>query len=98
MALGVGWALDERRSSAVEKLPPLEHLLPGIRVGRAVVRIVAVDDEGQVHFSIPPGLAEKNRPRARRLRPDQRPSPATSAARSASRRRRTPVPSGNTHV
>jgi len=31
------------------------------RFGRAVVRIVAVDDDGQVHFTILPGPVAKNR-------------------------------------
>jgi len=36
-------------------------LLAGNRFGQAVVRIVAVDDDGQVHFTILPGAVEKNR-------------------------------------
>jgi hypothetical protein len=36
-------------------------LLAGDRYGRAVVRIVAVDDDGQVHFSLLPGSVAKNR-------------------------------------
>jgi hypothetical protein len=30
-------------------------------MGRAVVRVVSVDDDGQVHFTILPGSVEKNR-------------------------------------
>jgi hypothetical protein len=36
-------------------------LLAGNVAGVAVVRVVAVDDDGQVHFSILPGSVEKNR-------------------------------------
>lgn len=36
-------------------------LLAGNRAGQAVVRVVAVDDDGQVHFVILPGSVEKNR-------------------------------------
>jgi len=36
-------------------------LLAGNRYGQAVVRIVAVDDDGQVHFAILPGPVAKNR-------------------------------------
>jgi hypothetical protein len=31
------------------------------RFGRAVVRVVAVDGDGQVHFTVLPGAVEKNR-------------------------------------
>jgi hypothetical protein len=36
-------------------------LLAGNRHGQAVVRVVVVDDDGQVHFSILPGSVAKNR-------------------------------------
>jgi hypothetical protein len=36
-------------------------LIAGNRYGRAVVRVVAVDDDGQVQFSILPGSVAKNR-------------------------------------
>jgi hypothetical protein len=36
-------------------------LLAGNHYGRAVVRVVAVDGDGQVHFSILPGSVAKNR-------------------------------------
>ena len=36
-------------------------ILAGHRSGQAVVRVVAVDDDGQVHFSILPGSVPKNR-------------------------------------
>jgi hypothetical protein len=35
-------------------------LLAGNHYGRAVVRVVAVDGDGQVHFSILPGSVAKN--------------------------------------
>ena len=36
-------------------------LLAGNRYGQAVVRVLAVDADGQVHFSILPGSVSKNR-------------------------------------
>jgi hypothetical protein len=36
-------------------------VLAGNPSGQAVVRIVAIDDDGQVHFSILPGSVAKNR-------------------------------------
>ena len=57
---GLGWStlpdayVPERvRSGAM--------LLAGNSQARAVVRVVAVDDDGQVHFSILPGSVSKNR-------------------------------------
>lgn len=35
--------------------------LAGNRYSAAVVRVVAVDDDGQVHFTVLPGSVEKNR-------------------------------------
>ena len=57
---GIGWSTvaDARESSRVK---PGTMLLAGTRHGRAVVRVVAVDDDGQVHFVILPGSVEKNR-------------------------------------
>lgn len=57
---GLGWSslADARDPSRVR---PGAMLLAGNRYGRAVVRIVAVDDDGQVHFSILPGSVAKNR-------------------------------------
>jgi hypothetical protein len=57
---GLGWSTlaDARDPSRVR---PGAMLLAGNRYGRAVVRIVAIDDDGQVHFSILPGSVEKNR-------------------------------------
>ena len=57
---GLGWSLltDARDPDRVR---PGAMLLAGNSQGRAVVRIVAVDVDGQVHFSILPGSVEKNR-------------------------------------
>lgn len=56
---GLGWSTlsDARDPSRVE---PGALLLAGNRHGQAVVRVVAVDNDGQVHFSILPGSVEKN--------------------------------------
>jgi hypothetical protein len=35
-------------------------LVAGNRFGRPVLRVVAVDQDGQVHFTVLPGSAEKN--------------------------------------
>ena len=57
---GLGWSLlaDARDPGLVCRGA---MLLAGNDHGRAVVRVVAVDDDGQVHFSILPGSVEKNR-------------------------------------
>ena len=57
---GLGWSLltDARHPGRVR---PGAMLLAGNPQAMAVVRIVAVDDDGQVHFSILPGSVEKNR-------------------------------------
>jgi hypothetical protein len=36
-------------------------LLAGNESAKAVVRIVAVDDDGQIHFTVLPGSVAKNR-------------------------------------
>lgn len=57
---GLGWStLGEAREPG--KVHPGVMLLAGSRQARAVVRVVAVDDDGQVHFAILPGSVEKNR-------------------------------------
>jgi len=40
---------------------PGAMLLAGNRQAQAVVRVVAVDEDGQVHFAILPGPVSKNR-------------------------------------
>jgi hypothetical protein len=57
---GLGWStLADTREP--DRVKPGAWLLAGNRLGKAVVRIVAVDDDGQVHFAILPGSVEKNR-------------------------------------
>lgn len=57
---GLGWSTIADASQP-ERVVPGAMLLAGNRYGRAVVRIVAVDDDGQVHFSVLPGPVAKNR-------------------------------------
>lgn len=57
---GLGWAtLADARDP--DRVKPGAMLLAGNRAAQAVVRIEAVDDDGQVHFTILPGSVEKNR-------------------------------------
>lgn len=57
---GLGWStLADARSP--DRIAAGAMVLAGNRLGQAVVRIVAVDDDGQVHFSILPGSVAKNR-------------------------------------
>ena len=57
---GLGWSTlsDARDASQVR---PGMMLVAGNRHARAVVRVVAVDGDGQVHFTVLPGSLEKNR-------------------------------------
>ncbi len=57
---GLGWSVmaDARDPSSVL---PGAMLLAGNRYGQAVVRVVEVDEDGQIHFSILPGSVAKNR-------------------------------------
>ncbi len=56
---GLGWSVlgDARDPGQVR---PGVMLVAGNRSGRAVVRVVAVDEDGQVHFSVLPGALAKN--------------------------------------
>jgi hypothetical protein len=56
---GLGWTTlaDAREADRVQ---PGVLLLAGNRSGRAVVRVVTVDGDGQVHFEILPGPVAKN--------------------------------------
>ena len=57
---GLGWStLADARTP--DGFAPGAMFLAGNRLGQAVVRIAAVDDDGQVHFSILPGSVAKNR-------------------------------------
>ena len=57
---GLGWSTlaDAADPSCVA---PGAMLLAGNEVASAVVRVVAVDEDGQIHFSVLPGSVEKNR-------------------------------------
>jgi hypothetical protein len=57
---GLGWStLADARNR--DQVRPGAMLLAGNAAGQAVVRVVAVDEDGQVHFSILPGSIAKNR-------------------------------------
>ncbi len=57
---GLGWStLDDARDPSL--IRPGVMLLAGNRNGQAVVRVTAVDADGQVHFIILPGSIAKNR-------------------------------------
>lgn len=57
---GFGWStLADARDPV--RIRPGAMLLAGNRYGQAVVRVVAVDEDGQVHFAVLPGSVEKNR-------------------------------------
>jgi len=57
---GLGWStLSEARDPA--RIPRGVMLVAGNRRAQAVVRVVAVDEDGQVHFTVLPGSVEKNR-------------------------------------
>jgi hypothetical protein len=57
---GLGWSvLSEARDPS--RVRPGAMLVAGNQHARAVVRVVAVDEDGQVHFSVLPGSLEKNR-------------------------------------
>lgn len=57
---GSGWS-TLADAVDVDRVRPGAMLLAGNRQARAVVRVVAVDDDGQVHFAILPGSVAKNR-------------------------------------
>jgi hypothetical protein len=57
---GLGWStLGDARDPA--RVVHGAMLLAGNEAARAVVRVAAVDDDGQVHFVILPGSVAKNR-------------------------------------
>ena len=57
---GLGWStLGDAR--VPERVVAGAMILAGNKHGQAVVRIVAVDNDGQVHFAILPGSLAKNR-------------------------------------
>lgn len=57
---GLGWS-TLADAIAPDRVRPGAMLLAGDSHARAVVRVVAVDDDGQVHFVILPGSIAKNR-------------------------------------
>jgi hypothetical protein len=57
---GLGWSTLSD-AHAADRIVAGAMVLAGNRYGQAVVRIVAVDDDGQVHFTILPGSLAKNR-------------------------------------
>ena len=57
---GLGWS-TLADAIAPDRVRPGAMLLAGDSQARAVVRVVAVDDNGQVHFAILPGSVAKNR-------------------------------------
>ena len=57
---GYGWTTLSRACDR-ERVKVGAMLLAGNAHAVAVVRVVAVDDDGQVHFSILPGPISKNR-------------------------------------
>ncbi len=57
---GRGWStLADARDP--ERVTPGAMLLAGNAAAQAVVRIVAIDDDGQIHFTVLPGSVAKNR-------------------------------------
>lgn len=57
---GLGWTTFAD-AHAPERVRSGAMLLAGNGHAQAVVRVVAVDEDGQVHFSILPGSVAKNR-------------------------------------
>jgi hypothetical protein len=57
---GLGWStLSDARDPS--RIRPGTMLVAGNHQAQAVVRVVAVDDDGQVHFTVLPGSVDKNR-------------------------------------
>jgi hypothetical protein len=70
---GLGWStLADARDAA--RVRPGVMLVAGNRHAQAVVRVVAVDLDGQVHFTVLPGLAGEEPP-------SYRPCPSLKANR-----------------
>lgn len=57
---GLGWS-TLADAATPDRVCPGAMLLAGNSQAQAVVRVVAVDDDGQIHFSILPGSVAKNR-------------------------------------
>jgi len=56
---GFGWSILSD-AAVPGRVRPGAMLLAGDDQAQAVVRVVAVDDDGQIHFAILPGSVEKN--------------------------------------
>ena len=57
---GLGWSvLSEARDPSRVRRGAM--LVAGNDQAKAVVRIVAIDEDGQVHFTVLPGSSQKNR-------------------------------------
>ena len=57
---GLGWC-TLADAAALKGVRPGAVLLAGNTQGQAVVRVAAVDDDGQIHFAIQPGSVAENR-------------------------------------
>ncbi len=57
---GLGWSTLADAVSP-DRVRPGAMLLAGNDQARAVVRVVAVDDDGQIHFTVLSGSVAKNR-------------------------------------
>lgn len=57
---GLGWS-TLADAHEPERVRPGSMLLAGNSQAQAVVRVVAIDDDGQVHFSVLPGSVARNR-------------------------------------
>jgi len=57
---GFGWT-TLADAAIPDRVRPGAMLLAGNSQAQAVVRVIAVDDDGQIHFSILPGSVAKNR-------------------------------------
>jgi dihydroxyacid dehydratase/phosphogluconate dehydratase len=56
---GLGWSLL-REAADPTKIRPGVYVVAGNLQAAAVVRIAAIDDDGQVHFAVLPGSVRKN--------------------------------------
>lgn len=57
---GFGWSTLSD-AAASDRVRPGAMLLAGNDQAQAVVRVVSVDEDGQIHFTILPGSVAKNR-------------------------------------
>ena len=57
---GLGWS-TLADAHAPERVRSGAMLLAGNHQAQAVVRVVAIDEDGQIHFTILPGSVPKNR-------------------------------------